>query len=234
MPELTIILDAATGAVLVGDPDHLPAAVTHQLTEFFGPPRALACAVPLSLLHLPAASAAETAGGRCVRVSGVAHNSLIEGRGRRSTAKFQGCAIRCEQCITPDSWDPSGGYLVPVDRLADALLDPAYDRDGVTILGGEPFQQPDGLLALVRALRMKGCPHVLCYSGYTYEVLRRRARREPTIGTILDEIDVLIDGPYVQALADWAGPWTGSGNQRVIDLRETRKQGKIVLSSTAA
>src|SRR5947207_10239557 len=115
MPDLTFILDAATGAVLVEDRDHLPGAVAHQLAEFLGPARALACAVPLTLLHLPAASRAETAAGRCVRIAGVAHNSLIEGPGRRSTAKFQGCPVRCDQCITPESWDSAGGYLVPVD-----------------------------------------------------------------------------------------------------------------------
>ena len=102
--------------------------------------------------------------------------------------------------------------------MADALLDPAYSRDGVSILGGEPFQQPDGLLALVRVLRARGCPHILCYSGYTYEHLRRRAHRQPAIGAVLDELDMLIDGPYVERLASGAGPWTGSGNQRVLTL----------------
>ena len=81
-----------------------------------------------------------------------------------------------------------------MDRLADALLDPAYTRDGVSLLGGDPFAQPEGLLALVRALRARGCPHILCYSGYTYEALRRGARRQATIGAVLDELDMLVDG----------------------------------------
>ena len=68
----------------------------------------------------------------------------------------------------------------------------------------------------------------MCYSGYTYERLRRMAKREPAIDAILDEINVLIDGPYVQALAESAGPWTGSGNQRVIDLVATRRAGRVV------
>jgi anaerobic ribonucleoside-triphosphate reductase activating protein len=107
---------------------------------------------------------------------------------------------------------------VPVNRLANALLDPAYERDGVTILGGEPFAQPDGLLALVRALRAYGCGHILCYSGYTYEALRCRAGRQLAIAAVLAELDVLIDGSYVAALADGAGRWTGSRNQRVLTL----------------
>jgi anaerobic ribonucleoside-triphosphate reductase activating protein len=108
---------------------------------------------------------------------------------------------------------------VPVDRLATELLDPGYYRDGVSILGGEPFAQPDGLLALVLALRSGDSRHILCYSGYTYEALRRQAEWQPAIGAVLDEIDVLIDGPYVAALADGAGPWMGSTNQRVLALK---------------
>jgi anaerobic ribonucleoside-triphosphate reductase activating protein len=108
-------------------------------------------------------------------------------------------------------------------------MDPAHDRDGVSILGGEPFQQPDGLLALVRALRVRGCRHILAYSGYTYERLRRMGERRPSVGVVLDEIDILVDGPLVAALADGAGAWTGSGNQRVIDLASTRATGRVAL-----
>ncbi|MCC6176186.1 MAG: 4Fe-4S cluster-binding domain-containing protein, partial [Chloroflexi bacterium] len=64
-----------------------------------------------------------------------------------------------------------------------------------------------------------GCQHILCYSGYTYEALRRQAEWQPAVGGVLDEIDVLIDGPYVTALADGAGPWTGSANQRLLVLK---------------
>lgn len=120
-------------------------------------------------------------------------------------------------------------YQVPVDRLAESLLDPGYERDGISILGGEPFQQPGGLLGLVRALRVRGCPHLLCYSGYTYERLRRMTARQPAVGAVLDELDTLVDGPYVAALADGAGPWTGSGNQRVIDLAATRRRGRVTV-----
>jgi anaerobic ribonucleoside-triphosphate reductase activating protein len=54
------------------------------------------------------------------------------------------------------------------------------------------------------------------------------AERQPAIGAVLGDLDVLIDGPYVQALANTAGPWTGSGNQRVIDLAATRARGAVV------
>ena len=118
---------------------------------------------------------------------------------------------------------------MPVDRLAVALLNAAYQHNGVSILGGEPFLKPDGLFALVRVLRAGGCPHRRRYCGRTYEALLRRARTQPAIGRILDQIDMLSDGPYVEALADSADPWTGSGNQRVIDLTATRRAGRVVV-----
>jgi anaerobic ribonucleoside-triphosphate reductase activating protein len=97
------------------------------------------------------------------------------------------------------------------------------------LLGGEPFFQPEGLWALVQALRARACRHLLVYSGYTYERLRRMAARQPAIDAVLDEVEILVDGPFVQGQAASAGPWTGSGNQRVIDLVASRKRGHIVL-----
>lgn len=218
MPEMTFLVDELTGALLLEGSDRVPTDMLDMLTERFGPGREVGCARPITLLPPPQATDAEIATSTCVRVAGYYHGSLIEGPGRRSSALFQSCPLACDGCWVPHLHDPQGGVLVPVERLAAALLDPAHDRDGVSLLGGEPMVQPEGLLALVRALRARGCAHILCYSGYTYEALRRRACRQPAIGAVLDEIDMLVDGPYVKELADRAGPWTGSGNQRVLTL----------------
>ena len=121
--------------------------------------------------------------------------------------------------------------MISARRLADLLLDENFERDGVSILGGEPFAQPGGLLALIRELHSRGCPHIVCYSGYTLEALREKAAKQPAIGEALDRIDILIDGAYVESLSSSAGLWTGSGNQRVIDMKETRRNNKIVLYS---
>ena len=120
------------------------------------------------------------------------------------------------------------GVDVPVGHLADLLLDPAHARDGVSLLGGEPFAQPDGLLALVAALRDRACGHIVAYSGYTYERLCAMAVHQPAITGVLDGIDLLIDGPYVAARSASAGAWTGSGNQRVLDARASQALGRAV------
>ena len=231
MNELAITVDTVTGTVLLEAPDRLPRGVRDALTGLLGRGEEVGCARPLRLLPPPVRSAdASTVEGQvCVRTAGYAHNSLTDGPGRRTSVLLAGCTLACPGCWVPHLHTPAAGPPVPVALLAEALLDPAHERDGVSVLGGEPFQQPEGLLGLVRALRAGGCRHVLAYSGYTYERLRRRAVRAPAIGAILDEIDVLIDGPYVRALADGAGPWTGSGNQRVIDLAATRRSGGLAL-----
>ena len=92
-----------------------------------------------------------------------------------------------------------------------------FDRDGVTILGGEPFAQPLALYLLVDALRCRQADlHITVYTGFTIEALRRHD--DPHINAVLGPagVDLLIDGPYVKALASTAGPWTGSSNQRVL------------------
>jgi anaerobic ribonucleoside-triphosphate reductase activating protein len=123
----------------------------------------------------------------------------------------------------PETHDPAGGVELPVADAVAAALDPVgAPRDGVTITGGEPFLQSEGLLALVRGLRAGGCRHLLCYSGYTLAALRARSAREPAIAGVLDAIDLLVDGPYLAAAASTGGRWTGSGNQRVLAPRHVQ------------
>jgi len=229
MSELIVTIDALTGTVLIEDHDDLPQRLRDSLAAFLGPGTEFGCARPLVVLPPPEAPERDGLGVIYLRVSGYYHNSLVEGPGRRSSLLVSGCELACRGCWVPFLHPTDAGTLIPVERLADALLDPAYKRDGVSILGGEPMQQPEGLLVLIRALRVRGCPHILVYSGYTYERLQRMAGQQSAIDAILDEIDVVIDGPYVQALSDGAGPWTGSANQRVIALVETRRVGRVVI-----
>lgn len=228
---MTIIIDTAQGALAVEDNADLNLDALANLTEQFGAAQPIACARPLEIITPQPASAEELATEVCVRVGGFYHNSLTEGPGRRSSVLFQFCPLKCKGCYVPHLHDRAGGVLISARRLADLLLDETRERDGVTILGGEPFAQPDGLLALVRELRSKNCPHIVCYSGYTLDALSEKAIKQPSIGAVLDEIDILIDGAYVESLASGAGLWTGSGNQRVIDMRATRAGNQVILCS---
>ena len=224
--ELLLLIDGQTGTLLLEHPERAPSELLAQLDGLAGSGSMVGCAAPRTVLPPPGPPAGETDPGPTVRITGYYHGSVVEGPGRRSSVLFAGCPLACAGCWVPHLHAADAGAAVPVTRLADVLMDPAHARDGVSILGGEPFAQPDALHALVGALRSRGCPHILVYSGYTHERLRGLAHRRPSIGAVLDEVDVLIDGPYVESLAAGAGPWTGSSNQRVIDLAAQRRAAR--------
>ncbi|MCL1818381.1 MAG: radical SAM protein, partial [Spirochaetaceae bacterium] len=97
---------------------------------------------------------------------------------------------------------------------------PAGRVNGITVSGGEPFEQPQELKRLLAAARGEGL-HTLVYSGYAYEELRR------LFPACLAYIDILIDGPFLRDIPR-ASPWAGSGNQRILCLRE----GKVIVGDT--
>jgi anaerobic ribonucleoside-triphosphate reductase activating protein len=235
MAEITFIVDPLSGVIVVEDNQDLGAEAVECLRAALGEPQEIGCARPLEIIEPPPTPvvSAEKPSQRLpsVRIAGYYHDSLTEGPGRRSSVLFQFCPLKCKGCYVPQLHAKNAGSLIPVDKLAASLLDPNFERDGVTILGGEPFAQAPGLLALVRELRLKNCTHITCYSGYTLEALGEKAEREPAVSIVLEEIDILIDGAYVESLASSAGLWTGSGNQRVIDMCASRKMGQVVLYS---
>jgi len=218
MHETTIILDGLSGDLLLEGPTRHP-DLLDGLARLLGEPQDIACARPSRVQHPAESAMSVSAPGPAVEISGYYHGSLIEGPGRRSVALFTYCPLRCKGCLVPELHARGSGTRLPVSALARLLMDPAYDRDGVSLLGGEPFGQPEALWGLVRELRSLACSHLCIYSGYTLEALQRQSRSEPSIGAVLREIDLLIDGPFVARLAGGAGPWTGSGNQRLIVLK---------------
>lgn len=147
-----------------------------------------------------------------LRVSRVVLRTAVLGPGVRAAVWVQRCDLRCGGCILPEGHGENGGVPVDVRALADALLeDPAIE--GITLSGGEPFLQPLAGAALLAALRADR-PELstMAYTGYRLEWLR--ARRHPGTTALLERLDLLIDGPYVERLH---APllWRGSRNQRL-------------------
>lgn len=211
MPEILFILDEVTGALTV---EGLSDGAARSLADgLLPPPLAINCALPATVTPVP--SAGPQAGGPDVRIFGIWHGSVAEGPGRRSVVGFSGCPIRCAGCLVPHTWAANSGEPRPVTAIAEALLDPTQRRDGISIVGGEPFAQPDGLAALLAELRRRQPTiHLTAYSGFTLEALGRRG--EPSVRAALALVDLLIDGPFVRRLHRGAGEWRGSTNQRLI------------------
>ncbi|MBP7867206.1 MAG: radical SAM protein [Acidobacteria bacterium] len=149
-----------------------------------------------------------------VRLADEAACTEAEGPGKRYALWFQGCSLRCPGCANPGMLDPAGGYGATVGDVA-ARLRAARDRHGlrgVTLLGGEPFDQPEALRGIVAAARGLGLD-VLLFTGHTLEALR--ARRDPVTDAVLAGTDALVDGPYLAERHTDRLYLRGSDNQRV-------------------
>lgn len=152
----------------------------------------------------------------------------VLGPGCRYIIWTQGCEKNCPRCITPESWDKGKGIEIDGEALAsDIIL--AKHIDGITISGGEPFLQAAGLSKMLETVKAhRPDITIIIYSGYTIEQLRRNDDSNRLLG----QIDVLIDGPYIQELNDGVGI-RGSKNQRIISFTgrldpyiETMSSGK--------
>ena len=157
-----------------------------------------------------------------LRISHLVSGSEVEGPGRRAAVWVQGCSIRCPGCFNPHTWSREGGSSVEVAALAEALLAES-DIEGVTFLGGEPFDQAEALAAVGRYVRERGLS-VMTFTGYRHELLLSDSR--PGWADLLAATDLLVDGPFVRALADTGRPWIGSSNQRVIALTDRYRDAR--------
>jgi anaerobic ribonucleoside-triphosphate reductase activating protein len=145
--------------------------------------------------------------------------SLANGPGWRICIWTQGCSIRCTRdCLNTDMLDARGGWLVPVDALVERIVEirrretGARAVEGITMLGGEPSDQPAAVAQLFARSRALGLTTML-YSGWTLAALRRKAVADPALEELLATTDLLIDGPYQDRRYDDALPWRGSANQ---------------------
>lgn len=167
-----------------------------------------------------------------INLYGTASDSIVDGPGLRYAVFVQGCTHHCPGCHNPESQPAQGGTLTPIsDVLADIRANKLIS--GVTLSGGEPFEQPEACAALACALKADGYS-LWAYSGYLYDDLLARAASEPAVGQLLDAIDVLVDGPFIEAQKSYTLKWRGSANQRLIDVPRSRAEGRVVLWSNEA
>ena len=158
-----------------------------------------------------------------MKYAGIIKNDVAAGEGVCVTFFIQGCAFHCPGCHNPETWDFQGGYDFTQDTL-DTIIN-SLKANGVQrnfcIMGGEPLH-PDNLFLteLVITEVKKHYPNIKIYlwTGYTYQQLLDR--NEKLLYNILNNIDVLIDGPFVQEQRDITLAMRGSRNQNIIKLKE--------------
>ncbi len=149
-----------------------------------------------------------------LRIAHVAFTEEVNGPGRRFTVWAQGCSRRCEGCFNPDLVPFRGGRAVrPEDLAAEAWSEGR--PGGLSLSGGEPFDQAAGLSAFVDAVRTRPGGSgitVVAFTGYTVEQL---ASGSPGQRALLGRVDLVVDGPFLPGRAA-ALPLRGSGNQRLV------------------
>lgn len=129
----------------------------------------------------------------------------------RTAIWVQGCSIRCKGCINPHLFSARGGESIsPTVIVAEALK---AGVEGLTLLGGEPFDQAAACASLTRRAKEAGLG-IICFTGYTRESLEQ----DPDAANLLADVDMLVDGPYVASHPEEERALVGSTNQRFIHL----------------
>ena len=158
----------------------------------------------------------------------IIEDTTVDGPGFRTSVYAAGCPNACPGCHNPQSWNIENGRLMATQEILDIILaDPFAD---VTFTGGDPMFQPMEFAELAKAIREHCDKNIWCYTGFLFEnILRNDAQR-----TLLEIVDVLVDGHFVQSLRDESLLFRGSSNQRLIDVKRSIEEGRVVLYAPLA
>ena len=157
-------------------------------------------------------------------------DSIVDGPGLRAVIWTQGCSHNCKGCQNPGTHDFNGGGLVPIKMVCDAIDELEY-HTGITFSGGDPMFQPVACNEIAKYAKSKGY-NIWVYTGFTYDkdLIPGGKRYCEVTDEILDSIDILVDGKFILEQKNISLKFRGSENQRIIDMKQTRKEGHVVLS----
>ena len=152
----------------------------------------------------------------------IVEDTMVDGPGLRTSIYCAGCPNACPGCHNPQTWDINAGHEMSTEEIMQVIMADPFAN--VTFSGGDPMFQAEGFTELARAIHSESTKTIWCFTGYTFERLMTMPRQR----ALLEEIDVLVDGPFVQAKRDPDLYFRGSSNQRLIDVRKSLKAGKAI------
>jgi len=159
-----------------------------------------------------------------IRISGITNDSIVDGAGIRLSVFTQGCPHECAGCHNPQTHNLTGGSVADTENIL-VMIEENPLLDGITLSGGEPFLQPVPCLALAKGAHALNL-NVWAYTGYTWEELL--CIDSPDILSLIKEIDVLVDGRFVQEERTLNLLFRGSKNQRLIDVKSSLWANQII------
>ena len=163
-----------------------------------------------------------------IRLAGdLTTESIVDGEGIRTVVWTQGCLHHCPGCHNPQTHDKDGGFLKEVTELCEEIREVPF-QDGITLSGGDPLEQVDACLEIAKFCHSIGL-NVWCYTGYTMEYLLRQCEKENNLREFLENIDVLVDSPFILELKSYNVPFRGSSNQRIIDSKKSVEENRVCL-----
>ncbi|MDE6085240.1 MAG: anaerobic ribonucleoside-triphosphate reductase activating protein [Muribaculaceae bacterium] len=155
-----------------------------------------------------------------IRVLSIIDGTSVDGPGLRTSIYLAGCRHHCPACHNPESWDFNQGALMTLDEIYDHISEQDFD---VTFSGGDPMEHAAVLKNLFKRLKEDG-RNIWCYTGYAYEELLHDSDKSE----LLQWIDVLVDGLFINEQRDLSLLFRGSRNQRLIDVQHSSAD-KIIL-----
>ncbi len=151
-----------------------------------------------------------------LRIAGIINESIVDGPGIRLVVFAQGCKHNCPGCHNPETHSFTGGTLVSISSIIEDVIENPI-LDGITLSGGEPFEQAESFAELAHRAKAMGL-NVITYTGYTYEELLHGSSKNTAWRKLLNETDTLVDGRFELDKKNLLLKFIGSENQRILVL----------------
>lgn len=181
-----------------------------------------------------------------MKIAGIERSSTVDGECWRYVIFFQGCLHKCKGCHNPETWNFTGGEEMTTQQILDDLheFDNAHFYD-ITLSGGDPFFQASEVKELAKELKADD-RNIWAYTGFKFEKFLENLDTAQAIDTrtftdkdkpeitadmieLLNYIDVVVDGKFMESKLTLELPYRGSTNQRLIDVKESLKKRKVIL-----
>ncbi|MCR2045045.1 anaerobic ribonucleoside-triphosphate reductase activating protein [Anaerosalibacter massiliensis] len=162
-----------------------------------------------------------------IKVAGIVEESIVDGPGIRLVVFGQGCRHHCPGCHNPESHSLEGGKFMKIDDIIN-LINENPLLDGITLSGGDPFEQAESFAILAKKVKKLGL-NVMTYTGYIYEEILEKLDLVPGWRDLFYTTDILVDGRFELDKKSLMLKFKGSSNQRIINMKESLEKGKIIV-----